>query len=89
MYVWGTETYPQFCQVLCATEYQATPWIPPHPHPTETVPELIHSFLQVGTFFVISQDSDRVADLSGLEQWFFQELGCGKNNKKKKCNIHI
>lgn len=44
---------------------------------------VFHSFLQVGTFFVISQDSDRVADLNGLEQWFFKSWAVAKILRKK------
>ena len=33
---------------------------------------------------MISQDSDSVADLSGLEQWFFKSWAVAKIIRKKK-----
>ena len=61
-----------------------------HPKDTPTTPSLLkwsltvfHSFLQVGMFFVISQDSDRVADLNGLEQWFSKSWAVAKIIRKK------
>lgn len=83
-FVWGPETYPQFCQVLCATELSG--------HPMD-IPKSPSHWNGPWTYPIISSKWEHFCDLprfwqSGRFEWFravvFQELGCGKNNKEKK-----